>query len=391
MKYFFCTLFSILIVVLGNAQYNLVRNYSFEDSVVCPSPPLYNPLPSPWVQPSTWQVGAFVHKCSTDTGSSVPSHNFGGRKSFQYPKTGNGFAAIGIIAGSSSYRYYLQQKLKDSLMRNKYYYIEFWSSLGNPMKYACNNVAALLTKNKVSAQNLGVINSIPQIVNWGNPIISDTMNWVKVSSIFKAIGGEQYITLGNFFDYNNTVVSTFNVSGVESSEYYIDDVSVIPLDSFNLKADAGKDSLINAGDSVFIGSYTNGIDTLKWVNQNTTLAIDSTRPGFWVKPTSNTCYILTQTVNNFTSSDTVCISVRPLPLKFLEFSIFPSFGGVRGGFTTANEINVSHFNIQFSENGKDFYTIEKLAAKNQSFNHYEYMHQTTTNEKQEAFFIGLRV
>ncbi len=222
----------------------------------------------------------------------------------------------------------------------------------------------------------GVFPANPQITNYENPIITDTLNWIKVSGVFKATGGEQYLTLGNFKYDNETNYRIVQNSTVTKAGYYIDDVSVIPLDSFNLKADAGKDSLINAGDSVFIGSYTNGIDTLKWVNQNTNFAIDSTRPGFWVKPTSNTCYILTQTVNNFTSSDTVCIRVRPLPLTFLEFSIFPSLGGVRGGWKTSNEVNVSHFNLQFSENGKDFYTIRKIAAKKQSLNTYEFTYQS---------------
>ena len=149
------------------------------------------------------------------------------------------------------------------------------------------------------------------------------------------------------------------------------------MDSFNLLADAGADKIITIGDSVFLGSYTNGIDTVKWLNQNTGNKIDSTRPGFWVHPLVNTCYVLTQTVNNYTSSDTVCITVKPLPLKFSSFTtqIQPTpskEGNVLLQWQTANEINVSHFNTQRSVNGKDFTTIGKTFAKNKSLNEYSF-------------------
>jgi hypothetical protein len=173
-------------------------------------------------------------------------------------------------------------------------------------------------------------------------------------------------------------------TGYACAGYYIDDVSVIPLDSFCLKADAGKDTAITLGDSVFIGSLTNGIDSLKWQMQNTT--IDSTRPGFWVHPTVTTSFVLQQTVNGCFSADTVVVTVGTVPLKFTNYELrftngsgqFPSGGGVRGGFvenvwTTANEINVSHFNIQRSINGKDFITIGKVSANNKSYNEYKFI------------------
>jgi hypothetical protein len=185
-------------------------------------------------------------------------------------------------------RQYIANKLSDSLKANRCYYVEFWVNLPNPMRFACNNLGGLLTKTAVYVDTFntpfGVLPANPQIVNYGNPIISDTLNWVKVSSIYTAQGGEQYITIGNFKYASQTNYITVNPNGYFGACYYVDDVSVIPLDSLTLKADAGTDKNITLGDSTFIGSYTNGIDTLKWINQNTTLAIDSTRPGFWVKP-----------------------------------------------------------------------------------------------------------
>ena len=41
-------------------------NYSFEDSVVCPSQPLFvsDSLPKPWYIPSNFQDGYYAHSCA---------------------------------------------------------------------------------------------------------------------------------------------------------------------------------------------------------------------------------------------------------------------------------------------------------------------------------------
>ena len=100
------------------------------------------------------------------------------------------------------------------------------------------------------------------------------------------------------------------------------------------------------------------------------VAIDSLRPGFWVKPLVNTCYVLTQTVNGYTSSDTVCVTVKPLPLQITNYELRitnETRNGnnekrVTSNWTTANEINVSHFNILKSDDGVNFKAIGQVKA-----------------------------
>lgn len=63
-----------------------------------------------------------------------------------------------------------------------------------------------------------------------------------------------------------------------------------------------------------------------------------------------------------------------LPLTFTHYSIISASGkSVENNWTTANEINVSHFNIQRSINGTDFRTIGKMAAQNNLGNQYQYI------------------
>ncbi len=371
--------YCLLIFNSGFSQTNLVPDYSFEQYTVCPT--LGTPPPAPWYEPTNYGGAGYFNGCSGDLYTGIPS-NTSSSGCYQYPRTGNAY--IGLFYLNFGMRNYVQIKLNKTLIANKRYYCEHFVNLPEGARFACNNVGMLFTQTSVYVDtanySYGVLPANPQILNYGNPIIIDTMNWVKVSGIYTAQGGEQYLTLGNFKYDSNTVKKEVNPNGYYGAGYIIDDVSVYELDSFNLKADAGRDSTIHIGDSVFIGSLTNGIDSLKWQIQNTGIAIDSTRPGFWVHPLANTCYVLTQTVNGFTSSDTVCINVQPLPLKMLGFTAMyqptpsPSKeGNVLLQWQTANEINVSHFNVQRSLNGRDFINIGKVVANNKSYNEYGFI------------------
>ena len=375
------TVSSILLFMLfytcPNAQYNLVPNSSFEDYITCPKK-LNNYLPSPWLYACKKNL-AYYNSCCTDVFASVP-FNVIADFCYQYAHIGDAYALADFLY--SGERTYIQVKLKDSLHFGKKYYGEYFVNIPNSLKLACNNIEMLFTNAVIySDPNRLTFNPIianAQVVNYGNPIINDTLNWIKVSGIFTAQGGEQYLTLGNF---KTDAATSYKVilpsSPYAKASYYIDDVSVIPLDSMCLKADAGRDTTIAVGDSVFIGSYTNGIDTLMWL-ENGTIKKDSTRPGFWIKPTtiSTSFYVLQQTVNGCYSSDTIYINAV-LPLNFISYSVISNAvrnleKSVQNIWTTTNEINVSHYNIQRSTNNKDFTTIGTVKAKNKSSNQYTF-------------------
>ena len=384
----------IVFTLLNNlcvGQNNLVPNPSFEIYTVCPYTP-NDPPPPPWYAPTNYG-NTYANACSTSPYTGVPYNASG---NFQNAHTGSGYIGLAFINNfGDNNRNYLQVKLNNSLKSGCMYYVEFYAVSQDNVSSRSNNVAAFLSKTAVYVDTIntpyGVLNKNAQIFNYGNPIIKDTQNWVKVSSLFKATGGEQYLTLGNFKNDNQTSYITIDASFYDAADYYIDDVSVILLDSYCLKADAGKDTTINIGDSIFIGSYTNGIDSLKWLQNGA--AIDSTRPGFWVKPSTGTSYILQQTINGCFSADTVTIGVL-VPLKFIgyELQITNTVGGslpstlgeglgVRSIWQTTNEINVSHFKIQRSINGKDFITIGTQKAQNKNFNEYNFIDALKTNDQ----------
>ncbi len=388
----YCSVLILLQTIGIKAQINLVPNASFEQYTTCPSNATLNEAlsskPDIWYKPDTRGAG-YYNACATVGQLNVPYSGFG----FQYARTGVGIVAMYYRNGLES-KTYFQIKLFDSLKTSRLYYALYYINLCNIMRLGCNNIGMLFTDSVRYADTSNgkcVMLANPQVVNYGNPIITDTLNWIKVSGIFKAKGGEQYLTLGNFKSNANTAYTITQPTGYYGAGYYVDDVAVYNLDSFCLKADAGRDTTIKVGDSVFIGSLTNGLDSVKWYANGTTL-IDSIRPGFWVKPTATGSYfyVLQQVVNGCFSKDTVYVNVTPLPLRIMSYELrITNDRQVENRWTTASEINVSYFNIQRSSNGKDFTTIHKEQAKNQALNNYSFDDELTSNKKQETWFYRI--
>ena len=370
-----CSLIVAFILISSNlnSQVNLVPNYSFEQSSFCPSR-YYAPPPNPWYIASLYGI-VYSNACDTiDNWRGVPFNFIKGKISFQYARTGNAYIGNDYLGS----RGYIQVKLIDSLKAGHCYYAEHFVNLPNIMGYACNDIGMLFTDTAFYSDTLTgsamPYLAKPQVLNYSNPIITDTLKWVKVSGIYKAKGGEQYLTLGNFNNNSKTKAIQINVAGYGGTFYYIDDVSVYDLDSFRLLADAGRDTTINIGDSAFIGSYTNGLTNITWYDAGGNV-IDTGAPGLWIKPTSNTFYVIEQNVCGQYSRDTVNITVAALPVVLLSYSLSPSFGGVgeavSNQWQTSTEINTAYFNVQRSTDGISFETVGKVKAKgagNYNFN-----------------------
>ena len=97
--------------------------------------------------------------------------------------------------------------------------------------------------------------------------------------------------IGNFRLYAQTSYKIVDSTALyDNYPYYINDVSLIPLDSLPLQADAGRDNTIALGDSVFISSLTNGLNNITWYSSSGTV-INTIASGFYVSPTISTFYL----------------------------------------------------------------------------------------------------
>jgi hypothetical protein len=205
---------------------NLVPNPSFEINTGCPTSISQINLAIPWSSPNT-ATPDYIHTCGTALWVTAPKP-FGG---YQQPRTGNAYAHIICYAdkGPVDYREYLQIQLSTPLTAGIIYEVKFYVSLNNLSQFAINNLGAYLSSTPLSTPNNLVINVIPQIIEPN--IISDTVNWVPISGYYLATGGEEYLTIGNFFDDASLIysINTGVRNLISNTAYLIDDVSVLPV------------------------------------------------------------------------------------------------------------------------------------------------------------------
>ena len=330
-SYFVISLLIVLKSLESPAQ-NLVPNYSFDTVTSCPgyANSCNISLAVPWKNAiNGFGESQVAHACAPEQYCSVPNGSASNIPYFQYPHTGPGYGGARCYdSGIQNNRQYLCVPLKNLLINNMTYYVEFYTNLANYCPYATNNVSVLFTNFRPLATGvLGLIDQTPSIIGYGNPIISDTLNWIKIGGIFHANGGESWLSLGNFSDDAHT--DTISAPGgyqYYPTAYLFDDISVIPLDSFLLPADAGPDRTITEGDSTFIGTYINGL-TCTWYNAAGQV-INTVAPGFKVAPTTSTWYALKQEVAGQTAYDTVNVFVIPLAVKeeelLAEIQVYPN-------------------------------------------------------------------
>jgi hypothetical protein len=301
----FIILILSILTTLAKGQ-NLIPNPSFETYTLCPNAgsEIYSAVP--WTGPTT-NSSDYFNVCSPTRG--VPRH---GAYAFQYPKTGNAYAGIwGLNGIGTNYREYAQTSLLSPLVAGKCYYIEFYINLYNNLNFGINNIAAHISSTAFTSTLSfpgNILNLTPHAIKFGNPVITDTLNWTKISGIYDAIGGEEYIIIGNFFDDLNTDTVTMQ-GGYPGAYYYIDDVSLVPIDSMNLSAFAGNDTTIIFGDSTFIGQEIFGLDC-NWYNNNQLIATNIS--GIYVTPTVTTTYVVEQSLCGNITYDSLVVTVNPV-------------------------------------------------------------------------------
>ena len=266
--------FLLFFAVFYLAAQNLVRNPSFEQYTTCPDNVAQYARATNWLSPTNGTPD-FFHSCSTNPRVSTPTSSTNGE---QTPKTGNGYMGINAFVLTGPLREYFYTRLASDLLSNKRYKVSFFVNLTDNTDYGINRIGAYLSSHiPVPSVFIGtgpLSMYTPQINNPVNRIIVDKEAWTEISGTYTAVGGERYITLGNFYpaDSVNTI-SAPPISSIFGGSYYLfDDVSVIELNDYDLGVssidvnekcygteDTVRITLINAADSAI--DFT--IDTVK--------------------------------------------------------------------------------------------------------------------------------
>lgn len=226
MKKYICILF-LSITHLHLYTQNLVKDPSFEEYKRCPthltqSAKLF-PLSEWWLP--TKGTPDYMNSCSDEiTNYSTPKNKHG----IQSPKSGEGY--LFAVHSKDDLTEYVQSELTTFLSKDEKYYVELWVSLSESSGLATNRFGMLFSKEKVEDfQSRKALPYIPQVVS--DTFITDTENWVKISGIYTAQGGEKFITIGCFArDKNDFVKVKQKTKGFffskTSGGYFIDDVLV---------------------------------------------------------------------------------------------------------------------------------------------------------------------
>jgi outer membrane protein OmpA-like peptidoglycan-associated protein len=225
----------ILCIPIQLISQNLVRNPSFEKTKKCAdSISLFKTIVERWSTPTLGTADLFNPCNGFKVG--VPN-NFNGH---QVSKFGKNYAGCYFYA-KSNYREYIQGSFKSSLKKGAKYKVSFYISLAEKSDFAMKEIDFLLTKNVISSAiwtELSPSHLKNQLTKSfsANSVKSkkeynDSKNWILISKVITAKGGENFITIGNF--QKNSSTKKGSVSKEEKNKisyYYIDMVSVELID-----------------------------------------------------------------------------------------------------------------------------------------------------------------
>ena len=227
-------IFSIIVLTCSVSwlpAQNLVENGSFETKSYCPGNFNQQELKTVagWWQPTDGTPDYF-HACSDKVG--VPKNVFGE----QLAQDGEGY--VGLVTYSTgakrNYREYIQTKLSRPLGAGEMVCIEMYVSAADYCTYVTDGLGLALSKEKLSGTTETVLPFKPSLNNPHLNMLDEANSWVLLSDIFTAAGGEQFLTIGNFFkDRDVKVIRRTQDMGAKGNStwgyMYIDNVSVKPV------------------------------------------------------------------------------------------------------------------------------------------------------------------
>jgi hypothetical protein len=236
------------IPLLSQVQ-NLVQNPGFELYDECPQTitELKTTFSVPfWYSPSK-ATPDYYNKCNKQE-VNVPV-NFMGH---QWAKEGDAYMGLVLTEHpddvnnnrTKDYREYIQTKLQQPLTEDQIYEVSFYYCLAHHSQLAVNQLAINLSAKKTKGK-FTVLKSENIVAGIDSSYIDTTRGeWKQAIEIYRAKGGEIYLTIGNFVnDYklkyqklNLEIHPPYlreNIINSGYAYYYIDGVKVIPVFSKN--------------------------------------------------------------------------------------------------------------------------------------------------------------
>jgi len=201
---------------------NLCPNFSFEGTVACPTGISEIANAVAW---SSYRITPdYFNQCNN--GQAGVPYNYHG---YQNARTGNAYAGVIIFTkgGTGNVREYIGGQLNQSLDTGQKYYASFYISRAlnktQLVNIAANKIGMRFSTVPYSEGSPVPIDNHAQI--YTDSIITDTINWVKISGSFIADSAYRYLSIGNFFKDSLTSYIPFD-SVSNEAYYFIDDICI---------------------------------------------------------------------------------------------------------------------------------------------------------------------
>lgn len=152
-------------------------------------------------------------------GVGVPRNIFG----YQKAHSGEGYAGICIEKNMVEY---VETKLLQRLVKGQTYHVEFFISRAEHRLGFVEEFGAMFLEKPIWSHPSTGIQSKPQIEFVNKSGFKNKKEWIMLSADYIAEGNESVIVIG-YFNHNSKVKG--------KSHYYIDDVSIIPMQLKQLK------------------------------------------------------------------------------------------------------------------------------------------------------------
>jgi len=188
--------------------------------------------------PKGYDFYVYYNECAQqNSGLKPPYLGHGIDEDYRYPRTGKAFIEQRFYNFKTGYRwipvsfFYIEGKLSLPLISGQWCFVRFFVSqdaIQDKQEYTGESggciadIGAYLSVDPTDTlAYTQALPFVPQIRHDTTKLIRDTLNWTEISGVFRANGGEQYITLGCF---NNNPRLLYG--GLYPAWYYIDDVAV---------------------------------------------------------------------------------------------------------------------------------------------------------------------
>ncbi len=247
---------------------NLIPNPSFEDTVLRVTP-LF--LPTNWAVPNFSSPDYFTSLNWSSVATDGSPQNY---IENQLPNSGEGYMGLVIYSfgGSSTntkrFREYIQNRISATLQKDSVYCLQLFVSLADSSRYATKSkLGVYFSANKIQSNDRYFLPYNPQVLIYPDIFLVDKQEWMQYNFQYKASGGEQYLTIGNFTD--STVIDTLYVGGAsknrlenQGSYYYIDDVYLGSCDSIPFDTGVGlkENELIGRNHRLFPNPTANQVN-----------------------------------------------------------------------------------------------------------------------------------